>query len=280
MSSASCDPTARVLRTAILALLLAALGLVPACAGRVKGGGAERPGEEPPPRSGLASGMDDSAKSEPPPPAKPKQQIQVTGTRGVLAAQDIQAGLAPHVAAMDACYKDQLKQKKFVSGKLTVEILVARTGQVGRARVMESDVGDWAVEKCVLGVARGMTFAKPKGGDGQALFQVPLNLSSDQTPLETWPEEQVAGAVADKRAQLDACAGQAGGAPPAGVTVTLYVGNRGEVKAVGFASSGEPAPQHWDAWADCAARAVSAWTLADPKGKIVKASFRYGAGAR
>jgi len=279
MSSASCDRTARVPRIAIALPLLAALGVAPACAGGVKGGGAQRPGEEEPSR-GLASGMDDSSKSEPPPPAEPKQQMKVTGTRGVLQTQDIQAGLAPHLAALEACYKDQLKSKKFVSGKLTVEILVAKTGQVGRARVMESDVGDWSVEKCVLGVARAMAFAKPTGGDGTALFQVPLNFSSDQTPLESWPEAQVAGAVADKRAQLDACAGQAGGAPPADVTVTLYVGNRGEVKAVGFASSSEPAPQQWDAWADCAARAVSAWTLPDPKGKIVKASFRHGAGAR
>jgi TonB family protein len=279
MSSASCDRNVR-LRAAIVAPLLAALCLAPGCGGGVKGGGADRPGEGPP-RSGLASGMDDSSDREPEPPPKPKEQVQVTGTKGVLQAQEIQAGVAPHAAAIEACYKDELKQKKFVSGKLTVEILVAKTGQVGGARVVDSDVGDWAVEKCVLGVARGMTFAKPKGGDGQAQFQVPLNFSSDQPPLESWPEEQVAAAVAGKRAQLDACAGQAGGAAPAGVTVTFYVGNRGEVKAVGFASAaGKPMPRSWDAWADCAARAVSAWTMADPKGKIVKASFRYGAEGR
>jgi TonB family protein len=258
--------------TRLLAALLPVL-FVAACGSRVKG--ASRPSDSDPPRGLASSGLDEE---EPQPEEKEEpaeQKATVTGTKGRLDAQEIQAGVAPHAAALNGCYQTELKQKKFLTGRMLVEVRVNKAGQVGAASVAESDLGDWAVERCVLGVARRMTFARPKGGDGEAVFKVPLDFTSDQSALETWPEEKIAGAVTGKRAQLDACAGQSGGAPAA-VNVTLYVGNRGQVKAVGFASAdGKPVA---DAWAECAARAVTTWTMADPMGKVVKASFRYGPG--
>ncbi len=280
MSSIVCDRRARALALPLPLLLSALIG----CGGAGKGAG-DTSGD-PPRRAGLASGLDDSSEAKEAEAAKEKQRqeeqerqekIAVTGTKGRLEAQQIQAGVAPHAAALQACYDAQLKQKKFVSGKLMLDVVVAKSGQVGSARIAGSDVGDWTVERCVLGVARKMTFARPVGGDGTAQFQVPLNFASDGPALETWPQEQIAATVQGKRAQLDACTGQGGGAAPA-VDVTLYVGNRGEVKAVGFASAGDEPVS--DAWADCAARAVSSWTLPDPKGKTVKATFRHGAEPR
>jgi TonB family protein len=263
----------------LLALALPALVVVPACGKRVKG--ASKPSESDPPRGLASSGLDED--DEEPQEEKEKENeraeeaVTVTASWGRLDAQEIQAGVSPHAAALNGCYQTELKQKKFLTGRMLVEIRVNKTGQVYAASVAESDLGDWAVERCVLGIARRMTFAQPEGGDRKAMFKVPLNFSSDQTTIETWPEEKIAGAVTGKRAQLDACAGQAGGTPAA-VIVTLYVGNRGAVKAVGFApADGKPVA---DAWAECAARAVSTWTMADPMGKIVKASFRYGPGTR
>ncbi len=269
MSSTVCERTPGLRALALPVLFSSALL---ACGGAGKGTGGS---DDPPRRAGLASGMDDSTGSEEPDPEaeQEKEKIAVSGTKGRLEAPQIQAGVAPHAAALQGCYDAQLKTKKFVSGKLVLDVVVARSGQVGRTRIADSDVGDWTVERCVLGVARKMTFASPKGGDGEAQFQVPLNFTSSQPALETWPQEQIAAAVQEKRAELDGCAAQAGGTAPA-VNVTLYIGNRGQVKAVGFASAGDE--PFADAWADCAARAVSSWTLADPKGKIVKASFRHG----
>jgi hypothetical protein len=269
MSSTVCDRTARLLALPLLVTALAG------CGGAGKGAG-DSSGESPG-RAGLGSGVDDSAEArEAEAEGEQQEQIAVTGTKGRLEAQEIQAGVAPHAAALQACYDAQLVKKKFVSGVLMLDMVVEKSGQVGRARVAESDVGDWTVERCVLGEARKMTFASPSGGDGEATFQLPLNFASGGPALETWPQEQIAAAVQGKRAQLDACAGQGGAAPA--VTVTLYVGNRGEVKAVGFASAGgEPVA---DAWAECAARAVSSWTLPDPRGKIVKASFLHGSASR
>lgn len=195
-----------------------------------------------------------------------KDGLQVTGTKGVLQNEQIHAGLSPHAVALEACYKAALKERKFLGGRVVLEVQVGKTGQVTRAGIAEGDLGDWTAERCLIDEASKMTFAKPTGGDGTAAFKVPLDFTSDQPALEEWSEAQVAGAVEAGAASLASCG------PAAGVTATVYIGNRGAVQAVGFAAS----PPLDLAWADCAARAIGAWTFTDPLGKVVKATFPVG----
>ena len=60
-------------------------------------------------------------------------------------------------------------------------------------------------------------------------------------------------------------------APPSDVVVTLYVGTRGKVQSVGFASSAAPLS---DGWADCAAEMIQSWQLVDPRGQVAKLTYR------
>lgn len=199
----------------------------------------------------------------------PKDGLQMTGARGVLQNEQILAGLSPHGIALEACYKDALKQRKFLGGRVLLEVQVGKTGQVTRAGIAEGDLGDWAAERCLVDEASKMTFAKPTGGDGTAQFKVPLDFTSDQPALEEWSEAQVASVVQAGAASLASCGAAAG------VTATAYIGNRGAVQAVGFAASPPVDP----AWADCAARVIGGWTFADPLGKVVKAAFSIGGAA-
>jgi len=237
-----------------------------ACVAAACGGSDKAAGSEEPTRPGAAAGGNAGGG------AQPDDGVQVTGQKGVLSKEAIQAGIGPHAVALEACYKDRLKERKYLSGRVLIAVDVAKTGDVSEASVDESDVGDWAVERCLVGIARQMRFAPPTGGSGEALFKVPLHFNSDQAAAETWPEERIAALVAEKRASLDACAGSAGSAP-ASATITLYVGNRGETLAVGVSSNAEPVMT--DAWAECAAAAVATWTFPDPLGKIIKTGFRY-----
>lgn len=273
MSSTDSDRILRlVLATGFLSVLASACG----AGGKPP---ADRPSEALGRRSGLASGMADSTAEEPKPAPKPKPDpVKVSGTRGVLQTHEVQAGFSPHQAALSACFQDQLKQRKFLSGDIKIQFAIEPTGQVGSARILQSDVGDWTVERCILDVSRKMTFAQPKGGNRKAEFSVPLHFESDQAKAEVWSEQQIASVVTAKRAELDACSSAAGAQAPGEVTVTLYIGNRGAVQSVGVASA-HVKPLS-DAWADCAAKAVATWTFADPQGKIVKAGFRYRPGGK
>lgn len=263
MSSIACD---RVIRRAVLAAaVLAACG----------GGRSEEPAAPAAPAdradSQQGAGSEQSSLSG----AGGKPVMTVKSSKGYLPPEKIQAGVAPHQAALSSCYQDRLKQLRFLSGKVVLHVQVEPSGKVGSAGLKESSLGDWTAERCVLENARAMTFARPTGGPAE--FSLPLDFASDQPPLEEWGEERVQGVAAAHAGELDACAQAAGGRKPAGVLVTLYIGNRGEVKAVGFSSADEPPP---DAWADCAARAVAAWKFADPQGKVVKSFFRYPAGGQ
>lgn len=201
-----------------------------------------------------------------------RDTIQVRGTKGFLEMHEIRARVAEHLAAFNDCYLSRLKQRSFLRGDLLVEVLVEPTGDVGSALIVEGDVGDWQVERCVLAEARRMRFKSPRGGSSQAVFTMPLHFASDQPAIDSLPGEVTAAAVAKRVADIDACA--AGGSPaPSDVTVTLYIGERGAVQSAGF-SSAHVAPIH-DSWAECAAKVVAAWTFPDPNGKIVKAAFGY-----
>jgi hypothetical protein len=198
--------------------------------------------------------------------------IQVRGTKGALEMHEIRARVAERLVAFNNCYLDRLKQHRFLRGDLLLEILVEPTGDVGSALVVEGDVGDWLVERCVLEEARRMRFKSPRGGNSQAVFTMPLHFASDQPAIDTLPGEVTAAAAAKRVADIDTCA-RGGSQAPSEVTVTLYIGERGAVQAAGF-SSAHVTPIH-DSWAECAAKVVAAWTFPDPKGKIVKAAFGY-----
>ncbi|HTE56358.1 MAG TPA: AgmX/PglI C-terminal domain-containing protein [Kofleriaceae bacterium] len=197
--------------------------------------------------------------------------IQVR-SKGHLEPHELEAGVSPHRAALGDCYLRRLGDHKFLRGDLVLQAVIESTGQVGEARIIESDVGDWVVERCVIDEARTMRFDPPRGGK-QVVFSVPLHFASDQPPMAIWAGPRTAASAARHTRELDACAGAARVPPPGEVTVTMYVTTDGAVAAIGFGSD-HPSPVH-EAWADCAARTIGRWVFDDPGEQMVKESFPY-----
>jgi hypothetical protein len=236
-----------------------ALFLVAACGGAEKPRTIDEPVEDPgPPRE------------RPDEEEEPDDGLELQGTRGKMDPADVEAGIAPHAAALQDCYLSRVGKQKWLGGKIELKWEIAKDGVLTSAQIAASDLGHWGVEKCMLGLARTMTFAKPKGGDAD--FTIPLELSA-RGNAEWWDEDKAAAVVSRRTGELAACAEQ--GLPdPTDVTVTVYVGTRGKVQAAGFSS---PALID-DAWADCAHKVVMAWTLSDPKGRVAKLAFVYRPG--
>lgn len=235
--------------------------LLLACGGSEKST-AEEPGES---RavSSRASSTDDGEEDT--------DDIEVEGLKGHLQPVQIEKGVAPHQAALARCYKSAAKKSKFLAGKLVLKFVVGPDGAVKQVLLDENDLGAWAVERCVLEIARAMTFARPTGGDREAEFTVPLEFAGTRR-IDWWPEERVETVVAKKLEELEECKEQNGVVVPSNVFVTFYIGTRGAVQSVGFVSPGQPID---DAWAECAAGIVSGWTMPDPMGTIAKTGFRY-----
>jgi TonB family protein len=262
MSSIDSESLTRPLRVAF-ALAAGALALGAGC------GGSEKPMVEDGAGSGgktFALSTDDGDDDDP-------DDIEVEGLKGRLEQHQIEAGLEPHRTGLARCYQRHVRRASYLGGVVTLKVVVDSKGAVGLAQIAESTLGSWPVEKCVLEIARTMNYAPPKGGDRKADFTLPLDFSGGRGRVVWWEEERVEAHVSQKMAGLDECAGKSGAADPSNVVVTVYLGNRGAVKSVGFASESPSGIE--DAWADCAAEEVRSWALSDPLGKIAKTAFRY-----
>lgn len=238
------------------------LCLAGACGGSEKTS-AEEPGDQRPEPS-MARSTDDGDDDA--------SDIEVEGLRGHLQPVQIEKGLAPHQGSLARCYKSHARRARFLAGKLVVKFVVGPDGAVKQVQLSENDLGAWPVERCILEIARAMTFAEPKGGDRVAEFTIPLEFAGTRA-IDWWPEERVETHVGKKIEELEECKEQNGVSVPSNVWVTFYIGNRGEVKSVGFASPAERPID--DAWAECASGIVAGWTMPDPMGKIAKSGFRY-----
>jgi TonB family protein len=251
----------RVVGPLMVALALAACG-----GSEKKAAGADGPdkivtGETPTSRHSAVPDMDEEDEGG----------MEIEGLRGTLAPEDIQAGIQGSSAELTSCYQKAHKKMRFLNGSVELKFRVARDGTVAAVQLAKSDLGAWPVERCLLETSREIHFAKPRGGEAE--FSVPLDFSSGRGALTWWDEARADQEVKKVIGELGKCAGEAKVAEPSNVWVTLYVGARGVVKSVGFASPSS-APIE-DAWADCAAAVAGAWTLSDPRGRMAKAGFRF-----
>jgi hypothetical protein len=249
---------------AIVALGLApALAAVAGCGGKSEGAkkpAVEDDGEDTGRRRGQAPDIGEE---------EPDDGLQVEGLRGRIETYDIQQGVEPHAQAIDDCFTQNRGKRRWLGGQVELAFLVGAEGAVQTVHMSQSNLGAWPVERCLLALARGMTFVKPKGGP-TAEFTLPLAFSS-RTPPDDWDLARAGAEVATHEASLAECS-EAGAAPDS-ASITLYVGTRGQVQSVGFAAS---APVD-EAWATCAEQKILGWTLSDPRGRIVRLTFPFPA---
>jgi hypothetical protein len=193
--------------------------------------------------------------------AKPATDFQVEGVLGALDDAAVQRAVAAASEALQGCYQRNVGGLRYIRGKADVLVRVARDGSIKRAQVGDGDLGSWPIEKCLVAVARGMAFGKPRGGEGEV--RIPLEFASAVAPDVMDPDR----AQREMAPKLRAFAGCPRG--PKSYEVTVYLGAGGRVTSAGFESDGaEGIPE---AWGDCAWERALKWTMSDPRGKPTKA---------
>jgi hypothetical protein len=261
------------------------------------------------------------AKPPPPEPPKPVEQkvtrvpietnedepedgVTFMNKKGTISKEKIDAGLAPHQQAMMDCYTTKVGKRRFVGGEVRLMWLLKADGAIKSVKI-DSNLGAWDIEKCLLDIAWSATFEKPTGNDAE--FEIPLNFAATRSTA-VWDEDMVLRAVGGQLAQLDECPDgpkpknppkgkkapkkvkappkkapppeEAGPPerpeprPPKNVTVTMYIGPLGKTQSIGFSS---PTSELGPKWATCASAVAASWRLPDPKGQIAKLAIRYKA---
>ena len=193
--------------------------------------------------------------------------LEVTSTRGTVDASVVTDRLQPRAGALEACYSTRVGRRKWLGGGLELAWDVGADGAIRGVQIASSDLGAWPIEKCVLGVAKAISFGAPRGNK-PARVTAPLSFSAG-TGAVRWDEEAAAKAIGGRLVKLAPCASRE--PAPTDVTITIYLGTRGKVETVGFAS-----PRGFgEAWADCAEKTILAWSLTDPRGKVAKLSITF-----
>src|SRR5437016_1429845 len=108
-----------------------------------------------------------------PPPAEPETEMRVSGTLGTLRDEEIDGPFQRSWDDITRCYRDAQSRLSYLGGKIEVKVRVGGDGTPKRVFVSASTMGSYEAERCILQVARGLTFARPHGGT-EAEFAYPI----------------------------------------------------------------------------------------------------------
>lgn len=105
--------------------------------------------------------------------------VQGVETEGSLSSEEITRVVISYSADVRRCYEQALKIRPELRGQLAVFIAIGADGVVTESSIHEefSTVRDDSLERCMLGVVRGMRFAAPSGGSAAVVY--PFVLTPD-----------------------------------------------------------------------------------------------------
>jgi hypothetical protein len=193
--------------------------------------------------------------------------VQVEGLMGHIDRSDIQPVIERSWDRVQNCYTGGIGKKRYVGGLMELKFRVARDGTVKHVHVARGTLGSWPVEKCILELARAMSFPKPKGGEAE--FSFPIDFPSRGRTI-AMDDARATTELPPKLVNLSKCSEDAEEPIPGRIDVTLYIGPGGKVTSAGFATDG--ADDIPDAWGDCAHAEATTWKLTDPRGTVWKAT--------
>jgi hypothetical protein len=174
----------------------------------------------------------------PPPPDPDADGLQLTGEQGFLSQGDAEAAIQRRWGELVHCYEAAGSDRDFAGGPVKLRFFVDVQGGVADVHVLESRLGSFDVERCLVRIGRTIAFPRPQGGI-QTSFEYSLEFrSSGVQPVVDLPDGALDQALAASLAEITVQCGQIIDE----VTATIYVDPMGTVLSVGLASSG-PLPE-------------------------------------
>lgn len=192
--------------------------------------------------------------------------------QGYLNQNDVNEVLEKHAGALTACYDRAGAARKYAAGAVTLRFLVGPKGQVDDVLVVDSDLGNYMVERCLVVEGRKLPFSAPGGGKG-ADFEYSVEFrSTRQHHVVERPTERLKRTVAARMPSLNRC-GAPGEKP---VEAVAYITPRGKVVSVGLQSTGRIDTVA----AMCVVGQIRRWRLPGDRGHLVRTSFPVSATRR
>jgi TonB family protein len=183
---------------------------------------------------------------------------------GVLDSQDVEATLEEHFDDVRACYQRAGKAQRYAGGKVVLRFLVAGDGRADDVWVVESNLGNYDVERCLVEVGRSLVFDAPHGRKATTFdYPVEFRSTSQMTVLDI-DGPKIDHDVASFLPQLSAC----GRLAKRSVIAILYIEPSGFPGSVGLAT----AAALDEAVGACMVHAMRRWRMsASLPGRVLRA---------
>jgi TonB family protein len=185
--------------------------------------------------------------------------VSGSGLSGTLTDDQMAAPIEQRMDEFQRCRDTKLPQ--YVGGQVELHLTIDPSGEVRRATVSDSTLGNFTTERCILAIARKLHFSRPKGGQAEFTYPIPFAQGSR---VREWDAARLAPEMSRHRKELAAC----GAKTP--YALTVYVGAGGKVTSVGLASSAEMD----EGPARCLVERTAGFRFADPLGQAARAQYR------
>jgi len=150
-------------RAALLAILLAGAGCGSDKAARTEGG----------PEHAMKHRSSGGIHAADPNPAG----MTVDNELGVLDTEDVEATMKDHFDEIRGCYHRAGKAQRYAGGRVMLRFLVGGDGIAQDVLVIESTLGNYDVERCLVEVGRRIAFHAPTGHKATT-FEYPVEFRS------------------------------------------------------------------------------------------------------
>jgi len=103
--------------------------------------------------------------------------MTVDNELGVLDTDDVEATLKEHFEDIRGCYHRAGKAQRYADGRVMLRFLIGGDGIAQDVLVIESTLGNYDVERCLVEVGRRITFRAPTGHKATT-FEYPVEFRS------------------------------------------------------------------------------------------------------
>jgi TonB family protein len=196
----------------------------------------------------------------------PQPSMKLDSELGVLETEDVEATLQEHFDGIRGCYQRAGKAQRYAGGRVLLRFLVNGDGTSQDVWVLESTLGNYDVERCLVEVGRRISFHAPSGRK-PTTFEYPVEFrSTHQVAVLDVEGPKIEHDVSVFLPQLAAC----GQLAPEGVSAMIYIEPNGFPGSVGLAAA---AALDEDV-GDCMVQTIRGWRMSSTlPGHVMRATF-------
>jgi len=179
--------------------------------------------------------------------------VKLDSELGVVESEDVEEALQARMSEIRGCYARAGDAQRYAEGRVVLRFLVTPQGRTRDVWVVDSSLGSYDVERCLVAIGRQIRFPAPGGRDGTT-FDYPIAFrSTEQVPVLDIDGLKVEQDLTAALPTLGAC-GQLAASP---VSAILYIEPDGAPGSVGLSV---PAALD-EKVAECMVESIKKWRM-------------------